>query len=273
MEWPGAVESGGVTAAASTPLTLRTREALWSQGEPAAPRPIPHGGQQRAAAGWILIPPKLAYGSSARQVAQVAWEPQDSHAGYPPAMPATTERLPAVARGKLEERFDSGWKNWVGGIEDWCVDAAGVRTGSLALFAPTMDMRDYEVEFLTRIENRSVVWVFRASSLSEYHMCSIKVSPNGGYEFKRRTVIGGMRGPAVTTPMRKTKIKTALTVRLRAAGHEFTVWVDGQSIDNWTENRLPVGGIGFTGGPDDRARIYWVRVSPVTGPTKELPKR
>jgi len=173
----------------------------------------------------------------------------------------------------LEERFDSGWKNWVGGVEDWCVDAAGVRTGSLALFTPSLDLRDYEMEFLTRIENRSVVWVFRASNLSEYHMCSIKVSPGGGYDFKRRTVIGGIRGPAVTAALRKARAKTAFTVRLRAAGNEFAVWVDGQSIDNWTDNRLPIGGVGFMGGPDDRARIYWVRVSPVAGPAKELPKR
>ncbi|SPF48384.1 conserved hypothetical protein [Candidatus Sulfopaludibacter sp. SbA4] len=272
MVWPGTMP-GGVGPVESARLTLRGPEAFWSKGEAAAPRPIAHGGQERAAADLVRLPQRLAYGSAARQVAQVTWEPQDSHVGYSPAMSASAERTPATVRTKMEERFDSGWKNWVGGVEDWCVDAAGVRTGSLALFTPSLDLRDYEMEFLTRIENRSVVWVFRASNFSEYHMCSIKVSPNGGYDFKRRTVIGGMRGPAVTAPIRKVKAKTALTVRLRAAGNEFTVWVDDQSIDNWTENRLPIGGIGFMGGPDDRARIYWVRVSPVAGPAKELPKR
>jgi len=270
--WPGAIVHELTPAGSSEPKGRRL-EAFWSKGEPAAPRPIPHSGQQRAAAELLRLPQRLAYGSSAKQVALVTWEPQDAHMGYPPAMATAAERAPVAVRAKLEERFDSGWKNWVGGVEDWCVDAAGARTGSLALFTPSLDLRDYEMEFLARIENRSVVWVFRASNLSEYHMCSIKVSPSGGYDFKRRTVIGGMRGPAVTTPLPTAKAKTALTVRLRAAGNEFTVWVDDQSIDNWTENRLPIGGIGFMGGPDDRARIYWVRVSPVAGPAKELPKR
>ena len=43
---------------------------------------------------------------------------------------------PAVVR--IEEHFGSGWDNWVGGMKDWLVDVAGVRTGSLALFVPDL---------------------------------------------------------------------------------------------------------------------------------------
>jgi len=272
MLWPGTTVRREVPAEGRGPRE-RILEAFWSKATAVQPRPIPHGGERSAAAQLVRLPQTAVYGSSVRQVALVAWEPLDSHVGYSPAIATSPERAPSVPRTKMEERFDSGWKNWVGGVEDWCVDAAGVRTGSLALFAPSLDMRDYEMEFLARIENRSVAWVFRASNFTEYHMCSIKVSQGGGYEFKRRTVIGGIRGPAVTAPLRQAKTKAALTVRLRAAGNEFTVWVDGQSVDNWSDSRLPIGGIGFMGGPDDRARIYWVRVSPVAGPAKELPKR
>ena len=272
MVWPGTVDGEARVVDNQTPH-VRGLEAFWSKPENAPPRAVPHGGRQTTTPDVVKLPRRPAYGSSARQVAMVAWETQDSHRGHATGVAAAAERQPAATRNKLEERFDSGFKNWVGGIEDWCVDAAGVRTGSLALYSPSLDLRDYEAEFLTRIENRSVVWVIRASNFTEYQMCSIKVSPNGGYDFKRRTVIGGMRGPASTTPLKKAKAKTALTVRVRAVGSEFTLWVDGQSIESWTENRLPIGGIGFMGGPDDRARIYWVRVSPLAGPAKELAKR
>ena len=49
--------------------------------------------------------------------------------------------------------------------------------------------------------------------------------------------------------------------------------LDGQPIDSWTDSRLPVGGIGFIGATDDRARIYWVRLSPLGGPGKEYSRR
>src|SRR5947208_10684347 len=86
-----------------------------------------------SAADMVRLAPKVAYGSLARQVALVRWTPQDPHSGHPVASAAAaasapTERAAAPSRSKLEERFDSGWKNWVGGVEDWCVDAAGVRT-------------------------------------------------------------------------------------------------------------------------------------------------
>jgi len=40
------------------------------------------------------------------------------------------------------------------------------------------------------------------------------------------------------------------------------VSLEGHPVDTWTDDRLPVGGIGFIGAPDDRARLYWVKISP-----------
>jgi hypothetical protein len=154
------------------------------------------------------------------------------------------------------------------------LDAAGARTGSLALFTPTIDQRDYDMEFLARIDNRSVTWVFRAANLNEYHLATITSTAAGGYEFGRGTVIGGVSEITATTPIPiLLNRKNAITIRLRAMGNEFSVSLDGQVIDTWTDSRLPVGGIGFVGAPDDRARIYWVRLSPAGSPGKEYPKR
>jgi hypothetical protein len=66
--------------------------------------------------------------------------------------------------------------------------------------------------------------------------------------------------------------KTAVTLRTRVAGNEFTVSLDGQVIDTWTDSRLATGGIGFMGAPDDRARLYWVKVSPAGQLNKEYSK-
>jgi hypothetical protein len=119
-----------------------------------------------------------------------------------------------------------------------------------------------------------VTWVFRAINLSEYHLATIASTADGGYEFGRGTVVGGVSELAATTPISMVLIrKNAITIRLHAMGNDFSVSLDGQVIDTWTDSRLPVGGIGFMGAPDDRARIYWVRLSPAGSAGKEYAKR
>jgi hypothetical protein len=60
-----------------------------------------------------------------------------------------------------------------------------------------------------------------------------------------------------------------MTVSTRANGDSFTDSVDGKIIDAWDDDRFPMGGIGFTGAPDDRARLYWVRLSSTELTAKE----
>ena len=88
----------------------------------------------------------------------------------PRSAPAPAAAPPApVAKAKerevvhYEENFDNGWDNWVGGVADWKVDVAGVRTGSLALYLPTLELSDYDLEFLARIDTHSLNWVVRAA--------------------------------------------------------------------------------------------------------------
>jgi hypothetical protein len=69
------------------------------------------------------------------------------------------------------------------------------------------------------------------------------------------------------------KPKSALTVGTHVQGQTFTVTVNGTPADTWTDTRLPIGGIGFMGTPEDRARLYWIRLSTIGSPGKEYRKR
>ncbi len=163
---------------------------------------------------------------------------------------------------RLEEHFGSGWGNWEGGTQDWLVDVAGVRTGSLALFLPTLELVDYELEFLARIDTKSLTWVVRATDLQEYMRCTLTAIPGGELEFSRAVVRAGATEDAVIAPVRiPGKPRAAMTVRTRVTGDTFAVTVDGKDMDTWQEDRLYCGGIGFMGASDDRARLYWVRIS------------
>jgi hypothetical protein len=159
----------------------------------------------------------------------------------------------------------------VGGTGDWKVDVAGVRTGSLALYSPSLELPGYLLEFLTRIESRGVTWVFRAANLADYYQATLAMAPGGGYELRRGAVTGGAAEPLTVRPVTASipPGKTAVTVRTRVAGNVFTVSLDGQAIDTWTDSRLTSGGIGFVSAPEERARLYWVKVSPLGGLSKE----
>ena len=177
-------------------------------------------------------------------------------------------RRPVV---RIEEHFGSGWDNWVGGMKEWKVDVAGVRTGPLALFVPTLELIDYELDFLARIDTRSLNWVVRAAGLDEYLRCTLTAVDGGELEFSRCAVVGGRgagAGSRRTAPARKTALGHDRDhARFRAT--RFTVSVDGNNIETWDDDRFPMGGVGFTGAPDDRARLYWVRLSSTELTAKE----
>ena len=175
---------------------------------------------------------------------------------------------------RIEEHFGSGWDNWVGGMKDWKVDVAGVRTGPLALFVPTLELIDYELEFLARIDTRSLNWVVRAAGLDEYLRCTLTAVPGGELEFSRCAVVAGVAQAPVTAPLRLPgKPRSAMTVGTSVSGDSFTVSVDGHSIDSWDDRRFPMGGIGFTAAPDDPARLYWVKLSSTELTAKEYRKK
>jgi hypothetical protein len=202
--------------------------------------------------------------------AALAGSPLPPGAGVEAAAPVPASTAAPAPVVRIEEHFGSGWGNWVGGMKDWRVDVAGVRTGPLALFAPTLELIDYELEFLARIDQRSLNWVVRAAGLDEYLRCTLTAVGGGELEFSRCAVVAGLAQPPVIAAQRLPgKPRSAVTVSTTVSGDTFTVKVDGNPVDCWDDRRFPMGGIGFTGAPDDPARLYWVRLSSTELTAKE----
>ena len=264
IEWTGSNLPGVVLAEGHT-TDAYLRSAAWNRSGTRAVTVTPKASD--------LIP----------RFATVSFEPQEAPFGYSifkiqsgmPALPvsqasapkaAQQTRAPKLAKAeviRLEDRFDAGLGNWVGGVSDWKVDVAGVRPGALALFAPSLGMIDYDFEFLARIDQKSLSWLFRASDEQNYHLATISYSPQGR-TFTRSSVIEDAPGLSVTTPVRQAgSPKAAVTILTRVRGNDFSVSIDGEVIERWSDNRLTIGGVGFLGAPDQRARLYWVRL--VTG--------
>ena len=69
----------------------------------------------------------------------------------------------------LEDSFSTGLSRWTGATADWRLDAAGVRPCSRALFGPSLEARDYVLEFLAKVERGAISWVFRAGDLTNFY--------------------------------------------------------------------------------------------------------
>jgi hypothetical protein len=110
--------------------------------------------------------------------------------------------------------------------------------------------------------------------MDEYVRCTLTAVPGGELEFTRSAVMGDTTRDSVTASKRVPgKPRTAMTVGTRLTGDTFAVSVDGTDIDFWNDDRFPMGGIGFMGTPDDRARLYWVRLSSTELTAKEHHKK
>jgi hypothetical protein len=78
----------------------------------------------------------------------------------------------------------------------------------------------------------------------------------------RRRAHLAITAASVTLPVPiEVRSKASFRVQVGVAGTEFTTAVEGQTIDRWSDARLETGGIGFLAEPDDRSRLYWVKLS------------
>ncbi len=234
------------------PLTIRVSGVKWNS--------TPLDSSLRCE--WYRSAPAMSSGYSKDKDKEKEKEKEQETAAVGSKRAGESSKTPKVADVRLEEHFASGCGNWVGDVSDWKLDAAGARTGSLALFAPSIELIDYEMEFLVRVEKAGITWVFRAAELSEYYRAVLRVNPKGGYLFERTAVIGGVAEPVVSKPVTvSSNARTALAVRTVVKGKDFAVFLEGQAVDKWSDDRLPLGGVGFGSSPEDRARLYWMRLT------------
>ena len=165
----------------------------------------------------------------------------------------------------VHEDFAAGLANWICSNADWRQDIAGVRTGSLALLRPSLNMLDYELEFLGKIENQSIGWAFRASNAGNYQAVRIVLDgAEGKARLVRFTVLAGEREPAEAAPLDAVVGQNAsCRVKMSVRGNEFRLFINDKPVFEWEDDRLPEGGVGFFSEGDDRARLYWVKVTPL----------
>ncbi|MGD0436149.1 MAG: hypothetical protein ABSB86_06775, partial [Bryobacteraceae bacterium] len=169
----------------------------------------------------------------------------------------------------FSDDFRSGldaWNSHSKLTSTWSYDASGfVEPGPLAIFKPTTDLTDYRFEYLGEIDRKAMGFAFRAKNLDNYYAVKfviVQPGPLPTVHMVRYAVINGKAGPRVEKPLPITaRADMFYRVSVDAHGGDFTLLVQDQVVDFWSDNRLRRGGVGFFCDRGERARLRWVEVT------------
>jgi hypothetical protein len=170
--------------------------------------------------------------------------------------------------GTMREDFHTGFVGWEGAKQtsaDWSISSGDVRPAGLRVWKQTTSLSNYEMEFMGRIERKSVDWAFRAPDLHNYYATKLVITkpgplPNAG--LVRFVVLDGRERERVELPLPLTLERgTDYRVRVSVRGDRFLTSVNGQLVSSWTDNRLSRGGVGFFSEDGESAVVKWVSLS------------
>ncbi|MBA3972840.1 MAG: hypothetical protein C0504_01325 [Candidatus Solibacter sp.] len=170
---------------------------------------------------------------------------------------------------KLADDFRSGlgaWQGPAGWAQTWTYTSANYAVpGQMALYQPSLRLRDYVFSFLGQIDRRSINWVVRARDEKNYIAMRIVMTRNGpmpAASLVRYAVANGKPGGQTVLPLPMTfRDGTMQQVEVTVAGDTITTRVMGQIVDSFTEREFELGGVGFFSPKGDRALLRWISVT------------
>ena len=164
------------------------------------------------------------------------------------------------------EMGGAGW------ITEWASDSAGSARGrQISLYRPSIPMSDYRLEFVGRIDRRSLGWVFRAADSSNYYAAKLEAAQPraSSLTITRFAVVRGFEGIHIQRTLSlNTGASDLLKVRLEARGPRFTVYVQNQVAEDWEDDRLRSGGVGFLNEREERGQIQSLQIAFPKGGTR-----
>jgi hypothetical protein len=170
---------------------------------------------------------------------------------------------------KLADDFRAGLGSWQGGsgwAQSWnYTDSSFVAPGQLALYRPSLGMRDYVFAFLGQIERRSMNWVVRARDERNYVAMRIVMTRGGpipAASLVRYAVVDGKQDRQTNLPLPVAfRDGTMQMVEVTVSGDTITTRLMGQVVDSFSEPRLARGGVGFYSPKGDRSLLRWVSIT------------
>jgi hypothetical protein len=160
---------------------------------------------------------------------------------------------------QLDEDFSAGLRAWQG-PGDWTVSPGGMALPrSLALYAPSLGLSNYRLEFTAVIEKKAVGWAVRAADRDNYYalrLVILRTEPPAEAVLIRYPVTRGIPAKPVQAPSRlHVRPGEQYQVLTDVQGAAISVFVDGTLVDTWSIDEFPKGGVGFFCERGEQARL------------------
>jgi hypothetical protein len=160
--------------------------------------------------------------------------------------------------------MDVGGTGW---MSEWVSDPAGSALGrQISLYRPSSTLSNYRLEFAGRILRQSLGFVFRAVNARNYSVVKLEARRLGDpLVLTRFAVIKGVDDPHIHVRLPVISAGRLLKIRLDAVGSRFTVFLQDQVIDDWQDDRLASGAVGFVNEREELGQVESVQVSFLKG--------
>ncbi len=142
----------------------------------------------------------------------------------------------------------------------WTTDQkGGAIPGRLALFEPSMVMRDYHLEFVGQIDKKAMGWVVRAADFDHYYV--VKLVNTGTRDASRVSVVRygvtlGNEGAKKQTPFPPAvAADTVYRIAMDITGNNAVLIIQGSVVDSWSLEDFKQGGVGFFSDKGEQSRI------------------
>ncbi len=181
------------------------------------------------------------------------------------------ENVSGRAGVELVDDFRSGMDRWQtreNQANGWFYDQNGfVHPGDIALYQPSIGLRDYEFQFAGQLNKGALSWAVRALNPQNYYAIKIQIvrpGPNPVLGLVRYAVINGVEGKHYDSYIpHSLRSESLMTVKTSVRGDVFTVSLGGEVITSWSDDQLPTGGVGFFSDLDkgEESSIRWVQIT------------
>ena len=250
--------------------------ALGSRGDK-VPVVITQRAAPDSAARWAMVIPKLA--PAAPRLLPAAGSIEPAYFAAPKYLAPKFEvssdsasiAVKVVLIAGLAMLFVPGWRNDRSAgaqavqAESAMGDIGWIRESpNLVLYGPSIGQTDSRIDFTWRVNAAGVAWVVRAKDAGNYY--AVRIKPAGSeigraFLVERYTLYRGAEKSRAVKQVDLSKAGSNVRVRMEATGSAFQLSLDGKSVSQWTDTRLPAGAVGFLDGADERPDIQALRIA------------
>jgi hypothetical protein len=156
---------------------------------------------------------------------------------------APTKGTPTIVAGSSLPAGEAGW------ITDWGATPGVRRTRQISILRSSQTLTDYRIEMQGQIESKAIGWVFRAADPKNFYVTKIEIVKPGlepTVALIRYAIINGEEQAHAQLPLAiKARLDTMYKIRFDAVGDHFTTYVQDEKVDDWFDDHVKTGGVGF----------------------------